>query len=99
VLHVSLDGRISELPSDKTLSIEDSVGSVHSDLVLGGITDQALGLVEGYVGRGSAVTLVVGDDLNAVVLPNSYAGVGGSEIDSDGFSGDGWKCKECMGVV
>lgn len=38
---------------------------------LGRVTDQSLRLGEGDVGGGSTVSLVVGDDLNSVVLPNT----------------------------
>ena len=40
------------------------VGRVHGDLVLRGIADQTLSVVEGDVRRGGAVTLVVGNDLD-----------------------------------
>ena len=45
------------------------VGSVHRDLVLGRISDKTLGLIEGNVRWGGTVTLVVRDNLHAVVLP------------------------------
>ena len=88
VLHVGLDGRVGKLPSNETFGVEDGVEGVHGDLVLGSISNKTLSLVEGNVGRGGTVSLVVGDDLNAVVLPNANARVSGSEVDSDGFSGN-----------
>jgi NAD-specific glutamate dehydrogenase len=63
---------------------ENSVGGVHVGLVLGGITNKPLILSEGDAGRSCAVALVIGDDLNAVVLPHSHARVGCAEIDPDG---------------
>lgn len=62
---------------------EDGVDGVHGNLVLGGVTDETLGVREGNIRRRRSVTLVVGDDLNTVVLPHSDARVCGSEIDSD----------------
>ena len=44
---------------------------VHCDLILGGIANQALTLGEGDIGWGSAVTLIVCDDFNAIVLPDT----------------------------
>ena len=38
------------------------------------------------IGGGGAVALIVGDDLDTIVLPNSHAGVRGTQIDSYGFS-------------
>ena len=87
VLHVRLDTRVSELTSNQTLGIEDSVGSIHSSLGLGGITNQTFGFGEGDIGRGGTVTLVVGNDFDTVVLPDTNTRVGGSKIDTDGFSG------------
>lgn len=46
VLHISLDLGVRELAANETLGIEDSVLRVHGDLVLGGITDQTLGVGE-----------------------------------------------------
>ena len=100
VLHVGLNLGIGELSSDQSLSIEDGVVWVHGDLVLGGITDKSLRVVESDIGWGGSVTLVVGDDFNSLVGPNTDTRVGGSllsiessrggmrvtyEIDTDGL--------------
>jgi len=57
---------------------------VHGSLVLGRVSDETLRFSEGDIGRGGSVSLVVGDDFNTVVLPDTNTGVGGSEIDTDG---------------
>jgi len=65
---------------------EDGVDGVHSDLVLSSIADQPLSVGEGNVRGRCTVALVVGNDLNSVVLPHADARVGGAEVDSDGRS-------------
>ncbi|KAF1755604.1 hypothetical protein GCK72_012054 [Caenorhabditis remanei] len=62
---------------------EDGVVWVHGDLILGGISNQTLGVGESDVRWSGSVSLVVGNDLDLSVLEDSNAGVGGSEIDSN----------------
>ena len=81
VLHVGLNLRITELASNKTLSVEDSVGGVHGDLVLRGVSNETLAVGEGDVGGGGAVTLVVGDDFDTVVLPYTDAPIVEKKLD------------------
>jgi len=65
---------------------KDGVDGVHGDLIFCGITNETLGVGEPDVRRRRSVTLVVGDDLDAIVLPDTDARVRGSEIDSDGWT-------------
>ena len=88
VLHVALDGAVGELSSNKSFGVEDRVEGVHGDLILGGIANEALRLVEGDVRRRRSVTLVVRDDLDPIVLPHSYTTVGRAQVDAHTFSRD-----------
>jgi len=49
MLHVSLDCSVGELPADQSLGVEDCVGRVHGHLVLGGVTNETLGVGEGDI--------------------------------------------------
>jgi hypothetical protein len=82
-LDILLDDRVVELSSDKSLGIENSVNWVSSNLILSGITDKSFSISETNVRWGGSVTLIVGDDFNSVVDPNSDAGVGCSEINTN----------------
>ena len=73
VLDIGLNLGVAELASNETLRVEDGVVGVHRDLVLRGVADEALGVGERYVGGRGAVALVVGDDLDTVVLPDTDA--------------------------
>ncbi|PON70449.1 Glutamate dehydrogenase, NAD-specific, partial [Parasponia andersonii] len=84
-LHVALDGGVRESPPDQALRVEHRVLRVQRHLVLRRVADQPLRVGERHVGWGRAVALVVGDDLDAVVEPYSYARVRRPEIDSYGF--------------
>jgi hypothetical protein len=83
VLHVGLDLGIGELSANQSLGVENGVVGVHGDLVLGGITNESLRVVESDIRGGGSVTLVVGNDFDSVVLPDSDTGVGGTEINSE----------------
>ena len=80
---VFLDSAVAELAADKTLGVEDSVCWVSCGLVLGGVTDKTLLLGECDVGRRGIDTLIVGDDLDLFILPDTDAGVRGAQINSD----------------
>jgi len=67
---------------------------VHGDLVLGRVSNETLGVGEGNERGGGAVTLVVGDNLDAIIAVDTNTGVGGTQINSDG-----WSHFECSVVV
>ena len=69
VLHVLLNGCVVELAADQSLGVEHSVAGVHSDLVLGCISDQTLCVCESNVRRCGTVALIVGNNLHTVILP------------------------------
>ena len=83
VLHIGLDLLVGELATNQTLGVEDCVLGVHGDLVLGGISDETLRVREGHEGGCCAVTLVIGNDFNAIVSEDTHARVGGAQIDTD----------------
>lgn len=80
VLHIGLNLSIGELATNETLGVEDGVVRVHGDLVLGRITDQTLGVGEGNERGSGAVTLVVGDNLNAVITVDTRGTVSKSSL-------------------
>jgi hypothetical protein len=85
VFHIRLDNGIIEFPADESLGIKNGVMWIFSGLIFGRITDESLSFGEGDIRWSGSVTLIIGDDLNSVILPDSNTGVSGSEIDSDGF--------------
>lgn len=62
---------------------ENGVVGVHGDLIFGGVPDETLGLREGHIAGGRAVTLIVGDDLDFAVLEDADAGVSRAKIDTN----------------
>jgi hypothetical protein len=59
-----------------TTAVENlRVDWVHRDLILCGITDETFGVRERNIGGGCPVTLVVGDDLNTIILPDTNTAV------------------------
>jgi hypothetical protein len=99
-----LGRRVGELAADEALGVEDGVLRVHRGLVLGGVADHALRLREGDERRGGAVTLVVGDDLDAVILPDADARVRGAEVNAHSRSlnfavlAHDWLLTACVGA-
>ena len=60
------------------LYIEDRVSWVHGSLVLGGLTDQTLLIVEGDERGGGEATLLVGNDLDIAALVGGNARLSGA---------------------
>jgi len=87
VLHVFLDDRVIEFPADQPLGVEDGIAGILGNLVLGGVADESFVVGESDIGGSGSVALIVGDDLDSIILPDTDAGVGGAEVDSDGFLG------------
>jgi hypothetical protein len=58
---------------------------VHGHLILGGIADQTLVIRERDVGWRCAVALVIGDNFDTIVLPDTDTRIGCTEIDTDSF--------------
>ena len=85
VLDVGLHLGIIEFTADETLRIEDSVVGVHGNLILRGITNETLGVGERDIRGGRAVTLVVRNDFDTVVLPDTDARVRGTQVNADRF--------------
>jgi hypothetical protein len=59
---------------------------VHGRLVLSCITDEALGVSERNVRGSCAVSLVITDNLHAIILPDTDAAVRRAKINADGGS-------------
>jgi len=81
--HITLDLSIREAATDQTLGVEDGVFGVGGRLVLGSITDKTLSISEGNIRGSGTVTLLVGDDLNTIILVDTDARVGGTQINTD----------------
>jgi len=86
MLHVRLEFSISESSTDETFRIKDTVLRVHGNLIFGGIANKTFRVGKGDVGWSCSVTLVVRNDLNTIILPNSNAAVSRTKIDTDSFS-------------
>jgi hypothetical protein len=75
VLHIGLYLSIGEL--------EDCVDRIHGDLVLRGVTNEALCVGEGNERGCCAVTLIVGNDFDAVIAEDTNARVRCTEINTN----------------
>ena len=86
MLHIRDDGRVIHFTTDETLGIEHGVDRVHGSLILGSITNQTLRLSERNPRRGGAVALIISNDLDALILPDTDARIRGSQIDTNSGS-------------
>jgi hypothetical protein len=84
MLHMEGDGRVFHFATEKTLRIKHGVHRVPGSLVLSSITNQALRFRERNARWGSAIAMVISNDLNTLVLPDTDARVCGTQIDTNG---------------
>ena len=74
VLDVMLNRGVSPFATNQSLSVENCVLGIGSQLILGGVADQTFSFGgESDVRGGDTVALVVGDDFDAAVLKHSDA--------------------------
>jgi hypothetical protein len=66
----------------KTTPTKDCVYWVHRYLILGSIANETLSIRKCHIARSGSVSLVVSDDLHAIMLPHSNATIRGSKIDA-----------------
>lgn len=72
VADVMLNGRVRELAADKPLGIKHGVDGIHCHLVFGSVSNKPFSFREGHIGGSGAIALLVGYDLNAVMLPHTH---------------------------
>ncbi|KAG5463564.1 MAG: NAD-specific glutamate dehydrogenase-domain-containing protein [Olpidium bornovanus] len=91
VLDVLLNFLVREFTPDKSLCVEDGVGGVLRALKSRKIrkAEELLPFVVSkcYIGRGDAVSLVVGNDLHAAVFENGNAGICSPQVNADDYFG------------
>mmetsp|Transcript_16464 Transcript_16464/g.24184 ORF Transcript_16464/g.24184 Transcript_16464/m.24184 type:complete len:101 (-) Transcript_16464:75-377(-) len=86
MFQIILETWVIKFTSDKTLGVKNCVGGVHSDLVFCSISDQPLCVSESHIARCGTVSLIIGNDLDTIILPYSYAAIGCTQINTDRFS-------------
>ena len=85
MLHIFLNNWVIKLSSDQSLGIEDRVSWVLCNLVFGCISYESFIVIEGNVGWCGSISLIIGNDLDSVILPDANTRVGSSQVDSDSF--------------
>ncbi len=86
MFNIFLDNWIIEFSSNESLCVKDSVEWVFSCLVVSSITNESFSISESNVWWSCSVTLIVSDDLDSFVFPESNTRVSGTEINTNGFT-------------
>mmetsp|Transcript_13694 Transcript_13694/g.18984 ORF Transcript_13694/g.18984 Transcript_13694/m.18984 type:complete len:86 (-) Transcript_13694:80-337(-) len=83
MLHVILNCAVREFSSNESLGIKNSIFWVHGNLILSCISNQSFVISEGHIRWSGSVSLVIGNDFNSIILPDSDTAVSCSKIDSN----------------
>jgi hypothetical protein len=83
VLHVLLHLRVEELATDEALRIEHCVSRIHRRLVVCCVAHQEVSFGECDIRRRRSVPLVIGDNLDGVVLPHPDTRIGRPQVNSN----------------
>ena len=76
MFHVCLDNGVIEFAADQTLGVENSVVRIFGSLVFGCISNQPFSFCKGDIRRSGSISLIIGDNLDSIILPNTNTGVG-----------------------
>ena len=97
---VRLDLWIGECTPNESLDIEDGVVGIQNSLSFGSVADEAVGVGEGHVRGRAEVTLVIGNNLDPVVIPYGYTAVvqDQSVVDANEQQGKQSRSKENLPV-
>ncbi len=85
MLHICLDDTIGKLSAYEPFSIKDCIVWILSRLVFSSISYQSFSFCKGHIRRCCPVSLIIGYNLDTIVLPHSYTRVSCSQIDSNCF--------------
>ena len=86
-----MKGKVSTLPQNvfiiesfayQLFNFEDGILRIHAHLTLSRVSDQRFGVGEGDDARRGSIALLVGHDLDGVVLQDGYARVVAPEVDA-----------------
>mmetsp|Transcript_63481 Transcript_63481/g.168199 ORF Transcript_63481/g.168199 Transcript_63481/m.168199 type:complete len:126 (+) Transcript_63481:691-1068(+) len=90
--HICLHDRVSKLSADEPLGVKHGVLWIPRCLVFGSVSNQTLAVREGDITWSRAISLVIRNNFNSVILPHADTRVGGAQINA-------YSCFLCHGEL
>ncbi len=85
VFHVWLHNRVVEFSTNKSFSIKDCVVRIFCVLIFCWITNQSFCFGKSYIRGSGSIALIISDNLDSVILPDSHTRISCSKINSNCF--------------